>query len=151
MSSLPSSLMALHQARPRRSVQPTRIRAPLSVRCIDGDSKCWNCSLPGPNKNEWRLPIRRKGSDYVCMGTFCSPNCAKRYALDRLGARGLESCAMVSELVRKSAGPKARCTPAPPFMALKEYGGPLSREEYHSTQCVVAPPHVLVEWLNVHS
>ena len=85
------------------------------------------------------------------MVSFCSPNCAKRYAIDRLGNRGLESCAMVSELVRKSAGARVRCAPSPPFMTLKEFGGPLSREEYHSTKVVVAPPHVLVEWLVVHT
>ena len=87
----------------------------------------------------------------MCMGSFCSPNCAKRFAIDRLGNRGMESCAMVSELLRKSLGPKARCAPAPPFMALQDFGGPLSREEYHSATVVVAPPHMLVEWLTVHS
>ena len=62
----------------------------------------------------------------------------------------MESCAMVSELVRKSE-PRRRCHPAPPFMALKEFGGTLTREEYHATRVVVAPPHVLVEWLNIHT
>ena len=99
---------------------------------------------------EWRLPVRRQGKEYVCIGAFCTPNCAKRYALDRLGSRGFESCAMVSELVRRAAGPHARCYPAPPFMSLKEFGGVLTREEYHQSDCVVAPPHMLVEWLNVH-
>ena len=148
MSSLPTSLMALHQARPKRKAVATRIKAPREVASIDQDVLCWNCC---EETTEWRLPIRRKGADYVCMGSFCSPNCAKRYAIDRLGNRGLESCAMVSELVRKAAGPTARCAPAPPFMCLKDFGGPLSREEFHEGRVVVAPPHVLVEWLKVHS
>lgn len=128
---------------------PQKISAPKRVfQTPTASEHCWNCYQQG--ELPWRLPVRRRGKEYVCMGAFCTPQCAKRYALDRLGSRGVECCAMVSELVRLSAGPHARCAPAPPFMALEEFGGPLPREQYHSSDCVVAPPHVHVEWLNVH-
>jgi len=54
---------------------------------------------------------------------------------------------MVSELVRRSAGPKARCKVAPPFMALDTFGGPLSRAEYVEGNCAVVQPHVQLEYL----
>ena len=105
---------------------------------------CWNCAYPHV---AWSLPIKRIGSTYRSIGAFCGPECAKRYALDRMGARGLECCAMVSEMVRQTAGPKARCKPAPPFMSLRAFGGPLSREEYVRNRCEVVQANVAVEYL----
>ena len=159
MSGLPSSntLLRLHRERTatRAAVckKPKKVQLPHNTFEIGLESEhCWNCSQ-NASPNKWRLPIRRKGSgkdlQYVCKGCFCSPNCAKRYALDRLGSRGVECCSMVSELLRR-VDKNLRCEPAPPFMALKKYGGHLSLEDYHDTRCVVAPPHMLVEYLNLH-
>ena len=123
-----------------------RVRLPRRVRPIQGGA-CWNCAHAV--QDGWVLPIRRRGRAYVGVGRFCGPECAKRYALDRMGARGLECCAMVSELVRMSAGPTARCKTAPPFMALDTFGGPLSYEEYIEGRCEVVQPHVTVEYMMV--
>ena len=114
-----------------------------------GHARCWNCAHAGDVA--WRLPIRRTrcGTEFYGIGAFCSPECAKRYALDRLGSRGLQCCAYVSEVVRKIGGPNARCRIAPPFMSLDTFGGPLSREEYTRGFVCVVPSHVLVEYLHV--
>ena len=113
-----------------------------------GKTRCWNCAHDG--EAEWRLPMKRtRPGEFVGIGAFCSPECAKRYAIDRLGSRGLECCAYVSEVVRKIGGPKARCRIAPPFMSLDTFGGPLSREEYTRGFVCVVPAHVVVEYLHV--
>ena len=133
-----------------RTTPIAKYRIPQCVRYTpQGPSLCWNCA-DDKEDNEWRLPLRRRvDGTFDGMGAFCSPECCKRYALDRLGSRGLECCALVSELVRKSAGPKARCRAAPPFMCLNTFGGPLTREEYRSTFVSVTPANVLLEFLNV--
>ena len=92
---------------------------------------------------------RQKDGKYVCVGCVCSPACAKRYALDRMGSHGIERCAMVSELCRL-AGCKERIRPAPPFMSLQSYGGPLTLEEYRRDRVEVSMPPVYVEYLVCH-
>ena len=152
MSSLPSSSLRRayenRRSTPTRSTPIAKYRLPQCVRHTPrGPSKCWNCA---DDEAEWRLPTRRRfDGTFDGIGAFCSPECCKRYALDRLGSKGLECCALVSEIVRKIAGPKARCRVAPPFMCLDTFGGPLTREEYRQTFVCVTPAHVLLEYLNV--
>lgn len=163
MSSLPSSsLRRAHERRAARAPpaappRPSRVRLPTTCEPTpapraDGSwALCWNCAH-STEETPWRVPTRRLAdATFAGIGAFCSPECAKRYALDRMGSRGFERCAYVSELVRAANGVDARCRPAPPFMALDTFGGPLTLAQYRTNFVEVTPPNVVVEYLYVVS
>ena len=155
MSSLPSSsLRRVHNQRSAPSRPPSaqrHYRVPTNVRVTPRPpSRCWNCA--DDKDVQWSLPIKRNlDGTFKGIGAFCSPECCRRYALDRLGSRGFEHCALVCEVVRKINGPRARVGIAPPFMSLDTFGGPLTREEYKRGSVCVVPNHVIVEYMHVVS
>jgi hypothetical protein len=96
------------------------------------DIYCYNCCHPFYNK-KCVLPI----SYDVCLkrykvyGNFCSPNCAKRYALnDKVLCNNVH---ILSQMYREIYSYDYRIKPAPSRYLLKCFGGKLSIEEYRST------------------
>jgi hypothetical protein len=93
---------------------------------------CFNCCHPFYNKPAV-LPIDYNPlhKRYKVFGNFCSPNCAKRYALDD---KVLSSNVhILSQMYRELYSAAYRIKPAPSKFLLKCFGGKLSIEEYRNT------------------
>lgn len=91
--------------------------------------RCYNCHH-NFNTQPFFLPIDYCVSTkrYKVTGNFCSPNCAKSYALN---SKTLCTKAyLVGEMYRKLFGQQELIKPAPPIQTLKEYGGTMSITDY---------------------
>lgn len=67
---------------------------------------------------------------YEVHGTFCSFNCAKRYALDLNMPRSLEMSALLADMYKRVVGVRRRIVAAPPKIALDVFGGHMPVDEY---------------------
>ena len=95
------------------------------------DVYCYNCCHPFYNK-PFTLPIdfepclRR----YKVFGNFCSPNCAKRYAMDdKILCNKVH---ILSHMCREMYDASYKIKPAPSKFLLRCFGGKLSIEEYRN-------------------
>ncbi|NBX49319.1 hypothetical protein EBT25_05105 [bacterium] len=97
------------------------------------DVWCWWCCHPfegTPVHAPYRYDDRRKYFDTT--GHFCSWECAKAYIFDQGGPRAGEK-QMLLALMRQHAAKKYVPTKAAPSrLLLKQFGGPLSIEEFRS-------------------
>lgn len=95
------------------------------------DIYCYNCCHPFYNK-PFKLPIdfdptlRR----YKTFGNFCSPNCAKRYAIDDKNL--CNKVYILSQMCREMYGTSYTIKLAPSKFLLRCFGGKLSIEEYRN-------------------
>jgi len=80
------------------------------------------------------IPICRSSNstNYRLFGNFCSWACAFRYILDnptRIGGNAQMCAVWLCDLAR-TMGEKKPIIPAPPQLALRKFGGPLSIEQF---------------------
>jgi hypothetical protein len=95
------------------------------------DVYCYNCCHPFYNK-PFTLPIDFEPSlrRYKVFGNFCSPNCAKRYALDdKILCNKVH---ILSQMCREMYDASYKIKPAPSKFLLRCFGGKLSIEEYRN-------------------
>ena len=90
---------------------------------------CYNCCHPFYNK-PFTLPIDFEPDTkrYKVFGNFCSPNCAKRYAMDDKIL--CNKVYILSKMCREMYDATYKIKPAPSKLLLKCFGGPLSIEQY---------------------
>ena len=86
---------------------------------------------------------------YVVYGNFCPPNCALAYIKrDRRHDEWERPCLFQEMMLRVFRVNVAGMAAAPPMVALKEFGGPYTIQEYRATATtcdvsLLAPPFVL--------
>ena len=94
--------------------------------------RCYYCHHFFENK-PFYIPLKysENTSRYKLFGNFCSPNCAKSYCIsDKLLQSKVH---LLCKFHRELFGPLFKCSPAPSFLKLKEYGGNLSIEEFRKS------------------
>lgn len=92
-------------------------------------TKCWWC------RNNFDTPAISLPEDYflekfVCVGHFCSFNCAMSYNLDVNDQKTWKRKSLLSLLYQKTYSEFKEISPAPSWRVLKEYGGSLTIEEF---------------------
>ena len=123
----------------RDQAAPPLVLAPTAT--FLNDVCCWNCSHSvGKDKvgaclPSVGLPIRKKkNGEWSCLGSFCSFECARRYALDRHGSKGIEHAANAACVARQLGHTvRGRIGIAPKPQSLNVYGGPLTIERYRAS------------------
>jgi hypothetical protein len=95
------------------------------------DVYCYNCCHPFYNK-PFTLPIDFDANlkRYKVFGNFCSPNCAKRYAMDDKNL--CNKVHILSHMCREMYDASYKIKPAPSKFLLRCFGGKLSIEEYRN-------------------
>lgn len=96
------------------------------------DICCYNCCHLFYNK-PFVLPIDYEPTlkRYKVFGNFCSPNCAKKYAIeDKILHNKVH---LLSQMCRELYNVKYTIKPAPSKFLLKCFGGKLSIEDYRNT------------------
>lgn len=93
--------------------------------------RCYNCHYKFLNQ-PFFLPISYCSiqNKYKVYGNFCSPNCVKSYALNSKTLNN--KVYLVGEMYKKILGYNYIIKPAPPINLLKDYGGPLTIQEYRN-------------------
>ena len=128
----------------------------LSLLCARGTTEpwpertefvCWHCTEPFETQPVG-VPVRINAvsGEIVCDGNFCSYSCALTYTFSSHATyQEYKKKQMLMQVAREVHGITAVC-PAPPTLALRKFGGPLSIEEFRSTATehamVVNPPFV---------
>ena len=93
---------------------------------------CFNCCHPFYNK-PFTLPIDYNPTlkRYKVFGNFCSPNCAKRYAMD--DKKSSNTVSILSQMCREMYSYSYTIKAAPSRFTLKCFGGKLSIEDYRNS------------------
>ena len=93
---------------------------------------CFNCCHPFYNK-PFTLPIDYHPilKRYKVFGNFCSPNCAKRYAMD--DKKLSNTVSILSQMCREMYSYSYTIKAAPSRFTLKCFGGKLSIEDYRNS------------------
>ncbi len=99
---------------------------------FDNNTKCWWC------KNTFNTPAIGLPENYfkekfICMGHFCSYNCALSYNLDINDEKVWKRNSLLYLLYKKSYNKEIKITPAPNWRILKEFGGSLSINEFRDS------------------
>ncbi len=96
------------------------------------DLHCYHCVHPFETPPLF-LPIeyRPERREYVGFGVFCSPGCAKRYAIERPTFNTPNQMTHIAQLAREMGVTNPVC-PAPPQLRLKIFGGDLSIDEFRA-------------------
>lgn len=96
------------------------------------DIYCFNCCHPFYNK-AFTLPIDYHPvlKRYKVFGNFCSPNCAKRYAMD--DKKLSNTVSILSQMCREMYSYSYTIKAAPSKFTLKCFGGKLSIEDYRNS------------------
>lgn len=92
-------------------------------------TKCWWC------RNNFDTPAISLPEDYflekfICIGHFCSFNCAMSYNLEINDQKTWKRKSLLSLLYQKTYSKFKEINPAPSWRVLKEYGGSLTIEEF---------------------
>ena len=95
------------------------------------DVFCYNCCHPFYNK-PFAMPVDFEPTlrRYKVFGNFCSPNCAKRYAIDDKNL--CNKVHILSQMCRDMYDASYTIKPAPSKFLLRCFGGKLSIEEYRN-------------------
>lgn len=115
------------------------------------DVYCYNCCHPFYNK-PFTLPVDFEPSlrRYKVFGNFCSPNCAKRFAMDdKILCNKVH---ILSHMCREMYDASYIIKPAPSKFLLRCFGGKLSIEEFRNkfkddTRYVIKPVNTKVLFL----
>jgi len=91
--------------------------------------RCYNCHNTFKNK-PFFLPVDYcpKTNRYKVTGNYCSPNCVKAYAMNH--KIYCNKSYLVAQMYKKLFGMDYKISVAPPIQLLKEYGGPMTIDEY---------------------
>lgn len=117
----------------KKTVLPENFESPI---------KCWWCHNAFTN-SPLGCPIKHVISPsstpssnigyYLTKGYFCSWNCLLGYGNSIKNIPEFNECIQLIYMMFHENGNTGEIQPAPHFSLLKEYGGPLSIEEYRST------------------
>lgn len=127
---------------------------------IQGSSeRCWNCCHPFSVSNS--IPIKYSGGVFHTYGTFCSSECSCKFIFDNFDDRQVwEYYSLLNlyhNITNKTQGVKIN--PAPSRYMLKEFGGPLTIEEYRDSFlktnydmniCPIIPVNHENQSINIH-
>lgn len=93
------------------------------------DTKCWWCknSFNTPNL---MLPEYYSDGIFYCTGNFCSFNCKKAYNIDLNDTNVWKRESLINLEYYLTYGRHKDIIPAPSWLTLKEYGGPLNIYEF---------------------
>lgn len=93
---------------------------------------CWWCRCIIMGKEIHRLPMEYTKGKYIYEGFFCSPSCAKAYALDESPKSRETYSKALSLLENMYSGEDIKKTiiPSPPWELLKDWGGVWSYPQY---------------------
>jgi hypothetical protein len=99
------------------------------------NTKCWWC------RNAFMTPPVQLPEDYYnetffCIGNFCSFNCIKSYNLDLNDSLIYKRESLMNLLYFLTYSTYKEIIPAPSWMALEEYGGTLTIEEFRKNSIV---------------
>jgi hypothetical protein len=114
-------------------------------------SVCWNCCESVHDQKG--TPVNYVNGVYMMMGTFCSYGCCARYIHDTYDNSELwKRYNLLNMYYNETMNTQGeRVQMAPHKHLLKEFGGYLTREEYHSSQntlhqnIMVMPPIIPLE------
>lgn len=108
---------------------------------------CWHCTEPFECQ-PIGIPsdILTDTGQIVCDGNFCSYSCALTWLFSSGSThREYQAKQLLTQVAREQHG-VSKIVPAPPMLALAKFGGPMSIEQFRSTQTthaiVVSPPFV---------
>ena len=108
---------------------------------------CWHCTEPFECQ-PIGIPsdILIDTGQIVCDGNFCSYSCALTWLFSSGSThREYQAKQLLTQVAREQHG-VSKIVPAPPMLALAKFGGPMSIEQFRSTQTthaiVVSPPFV---------
>ena len=99
----------------------------------DGEIWCWWCCHPFESESigfPYNHDDRR--DTFHTTGTFCSFECVKAYNLDRDSATKGINAMWILLMKKRILGKTTPINTAPKRQALKQFGGPLSIEEFRS-------------------
>jgi len=93
------------------------------------DTKCWWCKncFNTPNL---MLPEYYSDGIFYCTGNFCSFNCKKAYNIDLNDTNVWKRESLINLEYYLTYGRHKDIIPAPSWLTLKEYGGPLNIHEF---------------------
>lgn len=99
------------------------------------NTKCWWC------RNIFNSPAIQLPEDYYndtfyCIGNFCSFNCVKSYNLDLNDSLTWERESLINLFYSLTYKDNKNITPAPHWIALEEYGGTLSIEQFRKNSII---------------
>lgn len=101
--------------------------APFPTTVAAGEVLCWHCAEIADKIV--RIPVNENGKKLL-YGYFCSFPCAKRYCIDGGGCRRHELSRSLLALTATAGC--ADIKTAPPRIALKKFGGPLTVGEFRT-------------------
>lgn len=118
---------------------------------------CWSCSIEFTTRPYFipeRIKNRREGgTEMITHGNFCSANCAIRYLNTDYGQSGSVSSDKLSKwdayhgvkIVHRIFTSKQpeKIAPSPPKTLMKQYGGELTKAQYHELLAKFDDEHTL--------
>ena len=96
---------------------------------IDKNTKCWWCKHIFDFDN-LQLPENYIKGAFYCIGTFCSFNCMKSYNFDINDNLSEKRNTLINLLYFMTFNKHINIMQAPHWLTLKDFGGPLSIEEF---------------------
>lgn len=107
------------------------------------NSKCWWC------RNQFITPAVQLPEDYFnttfyCIGNFCSFSCMKSFNLELNDSLTSKRESLINLLYFQTYGEYKQIIPAPHWMALDEYGGNLSIEEFRENSIVNSKEYLVL-------
>lgn len=95
------------------------------------DVKCWWCKnyFDSPSVS---LPENYFNNKFMCVGTFCSYNCALAYNNDLNDDNVWKRTSLLNLFYNKTYNEKKDIIPSPHWKTLKEFGGILSLEDFRN-------------------
>lgn len=108
------------------------------------DTKCWWCKNTFNTPN-LMLPEYYFDNIFYCIGNFCSFNCKKAYNIDLNDINVWKRESLINLEYYLTYGKYKEITPAPSWLTLKEYGGPLSITDFRKLFDVNSNEFVLLQ------
>jgi hypothetical protein len=107
------------------------------------NTKCWWC------RHHFMTPAIQLPEDYYndtfyCIGNFCSFNCMKSYNLDMNDSLVYKRESLMNLLYFMTYSNYKDINPAPSWMALEEYGGTLSIEDFRKNSIVNSKEYLVL-------
>jgi len=91
-----------------------------------------------------QLPEDYYNDTFYCIGNFCSFNCMKSYNLDMNDSSVYKRESLMNFLYYMTYSNYKDITPAPSWMALEEYGGTLTIEEFRKNSVVNSKEYLVL-------
>ena len=110
---------------------------------INKNTKCWWC------KNTFMTPIVQLPENYYnnifyCIGHFCSYNCSKSYNLELNDSFIYKRESLINLLYFHTYSEYKYIPPAPHWLTLEDYGGPLTIEQFRENMTMNTKEYVIL-------